>query len=120
MSDFPKRLGTPSTEYAAYGSDRREHTLRTDADGIARPRDEHQHRVADTHRLTLVTDPATDPMPAKSASKVAWAAYAVTQGMDEAAAEAATRDELIDQYGERLPVPTPDITTAGDGAPQEE
>lgn len=37
--------------------------------------------------------------PAKSAAKAEWVAYAVTQGAEEAAAEAATKDDLIKAFG---------------------
>jgi hypothetical protein len=36
--------------------------------------------------------------PARSASKADWKAYAVAQGMDEAEADKATRDELAARY----------------------
>lgn len=44
---------------------------------------------------------AADPgeMPAKSASQKAWAAYAVSQGMDPGEADGATRASLIERYG---------------------
>lgn len=38
-------------------------------------------------------------MPARSASQKAWAAWAVSQGMDAAEAEAMTRKELIERHG---------------------
>lgn len=38
-------------------------------------------------------------MPAKSASQKAWAAYAVSRGMDPSEADAATRASLIERYG---------------------
>lgn len=38
-------------------------------------------------------------VPAKSASKEDWVAYAVSQGAAEADANAATKEQLIDQYG---------------------
>ncbi|MGW6739719.1 hypothetical protein ACWGDX_03050 [Streptomyces sp. NPDC055025] len=37
--------------------------------------------------------------PNRAASKADWVAYAVSQGADQAAAEALTRDALADQYG---------------------
>lgn len=40
-----------------------------------------------------------DGPPAKSAGKPTWVAYAVAQGADEAEADAATKDDLIDRYG---------------------
>lgn len=39
------------------------------------------------------------PIPAKSAAKPDWVAYAVAQGSDQADAEAATKDDLIATYG---------------------
>jgi hypothetical protein len=39
------------------------------------------------------------PIPAKSATKDVWIAYAVSQGADQADAEAATKDDLIATYG---------------------
>lgn len=49
------------------------------------------------------TDP-DDPdgpggVPAKSALKPEWVEYAVSQGMDPAAAEASSKDALVAQYG---------------------
>lgn len=38
------------------------------------------------------------PQPNKSASKPEWVAYAVSQGMPQAEAEAATRDELVQRF----------------------
>lgn len=37
--------------------------------------------------------------PARSASKAEWFAYAVAHGADEAEADAATKQQLIEQYG---------------------
>jgi hypothetical protein len=37
--------------------------------------------------------------PNRGATKQAWARYAVTQGLDPAAADAMTRAELIEAYG---------------------
>ncbi len=51
-------------------------------------------------------DPVPEPepvvleRPVKSASKADWKAYAVSQGMDEADAEKATRDELAATYAD--------------------
>ncbi|MGW6455026.1 hypothetical protein ACWF94_03725 [Streptomyces sp. NPDC055078] len=49
-------------------------------------------------------DPEPEPVepkrPARSASKADWKAYAVAQGMAEADAEAATRDELAARFTE--------------------
>ena len=39
-----------------------------------------------------------DGVPSKSASKAEWVAYAVSQGVPEAEAEAATRDELVARF----------------------
>ena len=45
-------------------------------------------------------DPDGDgPIPAKSASKDAWLAYAVSQGANPAEIEALTRDQLVAQFG---------------------
>lgn len=47
-------------------------------------------------------DDATEPVdkkPLRAASKADWVAYAVSQGADEAEAEAHTKGELIDLYG---------------------
>lgn len=38
--------------------------------------------------------------PADRAAKAVWIAYAVERGADPAEAEALTRDELVDQYGD--------------------
>jgi len=45
-------------------------------------------------------EPAVLERPAKSASKADWVAYAVQEGMDEAEAEKATRDELAAKYAD--------------------
>lgn len=42
---------------------------------------------------------ADDAPPAKSANKPEWVAYAVSQGMDPAEAEAAKKDDLVERYG---------------------
>lgn len=39
------------------------------------------------------------PIPAKSAAKDAWVAYAVSKGATQQDAEAATKDDLIAAYG---------------------
>ncbi|MFE3452388.1 hypothetical protein ACFXJ8_26040 [Nonomuraea sp. NPDC059194] len=39
-----------------------------------------------------------DSAPRKSASKAAWVAYAVSQGMAEADAEELTRDQLVERF----------------------
>jgi hypothetical protein len=45
-------------------------------------------------------DPDGDgPIPAKSADKATWVAYAVSQGASEEEANAATKDDLITAYG---------------------
>lgn len=52
------------------------------------------------------SEPAPEPepvvleRPAKSASKADWKAYAIQEGMDEAEAEKATRDELAAKYAD--------------------
>lgn len=48
-------------------------------------------------RPVLQPEPASAP--SKSASKAEWVAYAVTQGMDPEQAEAATKADLIAEYG---------------------
>lgn len=55
-----------------------------------------------------VVDPADDPdgpggIPAKSASKQDWIDYAVSQGATADEANAATKDQLIEQYGTPKP-----------------
>ncbi|MFE7273037.1 hypothetical protein [Streptomyces sp. NPDC057623] len=45
-------------------------------------------------------EPTVLERPAKSASKADWKAYAVQEGMDEAEADAATRDELAAKYAD--------------------
>lgn len=45
-------------------------------------------------------EPVVLERPAKSASKADWKAYAVQEGMDEAEADKATRDELAATYAE--------------------
>ncbi len=40
-----------------------------------------------------------NPVPKSSASKGDWVAFAVSQGADEAEAEASTRDDLASAYG---------------------
>lgn len=44
------------------------------------------------------SQPADDAKPAKSGSKADWKAYALSQGMSEEEAEAATRDDLAAKY----------------------
>jgi hypothetical protein len=46
------------------------------------------------------TGPVVLERPAKSASKADWKAYAIQEGMDEAEAEKATRDELAAKYAD--------------------
>lgn len=45
------------------------------------------------------SDPSPDERPVKSAGKAAWVDFAVAQGMDREAAEAMTKDELVEQFG---------------------
>ncbi len=45
------------------------------------------------------TDADTPAEPAKSASKAAWVEFAVAQGADRTAADAKTRDDLVDEFG---------------------
>ncbi|MGW0933321.1 hypothetical protein [Streptomyces sp. NPDC002644] len=45
-------------------------------------------------------EPETTKVPARSASKAEWVAYAVASGADQDDAEKLTKDELITQYGE--------------------
>lgn len=45
-------------------------------------------------------EPTVLERPAKSASKADWKAYAVQEGIDEAEAEKATRDELAAKYAD--------------------
>lgn len=42
-----------------------------------------------------------DPMPRKSASKADWLAYAVEHGVDQAEAEALTRDQLVELFASK-------------------
>lgn len=54
--------------------------------------------------LTHVTEPAEDSetkAPGRSASKADWVAYAVAQGVDQAEAEASTRDALAERFTEK-------------------
>ncbi|MFD3574769.1 hypothetical protein [Streptomyces sp. NPDC058644] len=46
----------------------------------------------------LEPEPVEPDRPGKSASKADWKAYAISQGLDEEAAEKATRDELAAWY----------------------
>lgn len=48
------------------------------------------------------------PKPARNASRAAWAAYAVDNGMPQAQADDMTRDQLVAQYEE----PTPEEAAA--------
>lgn len=52
----------------------------------------------DTQALADEVTAAAD-RPARNASKADWVGYAVSRGMDQGEAEAATRDDLIEQYG---------------------
>lgn len=69
-----------------------------------------EHVKVLTDRGLLVDAPEVDdvdgddvdgdgPIPAKSANKDAWVAYAVSKGATEDDAEAATKDDLIAAYG---------------------
>jgi hypothetical protein len=44
-----------------------------------------------------------DSAPAKSAPKGDWVAWAMRCGAEQASAEAATRDQLIEQFGDATP-----------------
>lgn len=67
-----------------------------EVDGYTRPL-----RLSEEHAeaLDAVELDTSAPPPPKSASKAVWAEYAKTQGMDSDAADAATRADLIAQYG---------------------
>lgn len=72
--------------------------VRTTSDSFLVPQE-----VADKAGLKYETDDEAEAAsdagkPGKSASKAKWVEYAVSQGMDEADAEAATKDDLIAQY----------------------
>lgn len=54
---------------------------------------------ADDDQSAPVEDHSDGGAPAKSASKADWVAYAVSQGADEATAEAATKEDLVAQFG---------------------
>ena len=54
--------------------------------------------VADATPAAAADD--TDKAPGKSASKATWVEYAVSQGMDATEAEALTRDDLAEKFGE--------------------
>lgn len=41
-----------------------------------------------------------DEVPARSDNKAAWVDYAVAKGADREEAEASTKDDLVEQYGE--------------------
>ncbi|WP_329177815.1 hypothetical protein [Streptomyces sp. NBC_01477] len=59
---------------------------------------------ADESGVSETTDtPATESAPAKSASKGDWVAWAVHCGAEQAAAEALTRDQLAETFGESTP-----------------
>lgn len=47
--------------------------------------------------------PASDSAPAKSAAKAEWVAWAVRCGAEQTSAEAATRDQLAEQFGDATP-----------------
>lgn len=52
-----------------------------------------------TEAASTATEPSTGGPPAKGASKTDWVAWAVSQGMDEAEANALKKDVLIKRYG---------------------
>jgi hypothetical protein len=54
-------------------------------------------------------------VPAKSANKDTWVAYAVAQGMPEADAKKANKDDLVKAFTEPTDAPPP-ADPAGDGA----
>ena len=68
------------------------------------PVDDDGNVTADMGPLGL-SDPGSaeqgrsDAAPARTSSKASWAAYAVSRGMDPAAADAASRADLIEQFG---------------------
>lgn len=51
----------------------------------------------------MATDETAGQAPAKSAKVDAWRAYAVSQGMSQADADAATKDQLVEQYSSSEP-----------------
>lgn len=65
-----------------------------DADRVA----ELEAELAATRAELEQLRPAGDGMPAKSASKAAWVAYAVEHGMTQAEAEGITRDQLVERF----------------------
>lgn len=76
-------------------------------DGVAEVTDEQAEAtaaLAESYGVTIEADTDTGPeeleRPVKSASKSDWKAYAISQGMDEDAAEKATRDELAARYAD--------------------
>ncbi|MHC5259904.1 hypothetical protein ACYSUO_18660 [Streptomyces sp. UC4497] len=74
-------------------------------DGVAEATAEQADAVAEIASAYGITIEADEPeevdvRPAKSASKADWKAYAVGQGLDEAEAEKATRDELAARYAD--------------------
>lgn len=48
--------------------------------------------------VAAAVDDDSDGPPAKSAAKGDWVAFAVSQGMSEEDANAATKDQLVEQY----------------------
>lgn len=54
-------------------------------------------QLAEAQAAEAKTAEAGDDVPAKSASKGDWVAYAASQGYDES--EGLTKDELIERYG---------------------
>lgn len=75
-------------------------------DGIAVTDDSNRAALAYFRRRGYTVEPETGPdpeqddKPKKSASKAAWAAYAVSQGMDEAEADQLTRDQLVERFAD--------------------
>lgn len=59
-------------------------------------------RLSPEHAEDLDATEASEPdsaRPSVRATKAAWSQYAKSQGMDPAAADSATRAQLIEQYG---------------------
>lgn len=62
--------------------------------------DEAYETVHETPADAPTPDPDAPKPPSKSASQEVWAEWAISRGADEATAKAATRQELIDAWGE--------------------
>jgi hypothetical protein len=58
---------------------------------------------ADGVKEVAESSSASDSAPAKSAAKGEWVAWAVRCGAEQTSAEAATRDQLVDQFGDATP-----------------